>query len=742
MNTRGLVVTLAFLGCLFYAGDRALSQDWAATSSPSKGWNSIASSADGTKVVAADGRPGLIYVSKDAGSNWTATTAPSDYWSCVASSADGAKLVAVSSSPSYYHGHLYTSTDSGAHWISNSPPVGFDLGISVASSADGTKLAMISFNSDSGTYTVICTSSNSGSTWMVPSQPYNLSSSWNWVASSADGTKLVAAEGYLGFGHIYRSADSGRTWSATSAPTTNEYVAIACSADASHLLAASNDGRLYTSTNSGTTWLAHNVPWNNSAIGSPRRITGVASSADGTRFFAVTSTGLMYTSTNAGVAWTSNNVAVVPWTAVTCSTNGTKAFAATWLGSIYASPYSGNWKLSSAPGTNWTSVASSADGTHLVAASTDTGPIWINPSTAVYPGGPIYTSTNSGVSWSRTSAVSNWVGVTSSADGAKLAAASYQYNSNAPAASHGSIFTSANAGAAWTQTSAPDGSWTALASSADGQKLVAATGGSIYTSANAGGTWTSNSVASYPLTAVASSADGNQLVATTGYLELYPPYDYVGYIYRSTNSGVTWTRTSAPTTNEFGAMAGAVACSADGSHLVVATSSGPPGGGPLYTSSDSGATWTMNSVLPAGFWGFLASSADGSRLVAMDTTWGRISVSADAGASWAWVNAPALPWTALALSADGSTLVAAFDGGIYVSPLQFSSLPALTITRSGSNAIISWPTNATGFGLQQSSALGSPNWGGVTNPVSIVNARNQVSVTATNRANFYRLKSP
>ena len=145
----------------------------------------------------------------------------------------------------------------------------------------------------------------------------------------------------------------------------------------------------------------------------------------------------------------------------------------------------------------------------------------------------------------------------------------------------------------------------------------------------------------------------------------------------------------------------------------------------------------MNSVLPAGVWGFLASSADGSRLVAMDPSWGRISASADAGASWAWVNAPALPWTALALSADGSTLVAAFDGGIYV-----SQLPALTITRSGSNAVISWPTNATGFGLQQSSALGSPNWVGVTNPVSIVNARNQVSVRATNRANFYRLKSP
>jgi photosystem II stability/assembly factor-like uncharacterized protein len=536
---------------------------------------------------------------------------------------------------------------------------------------------------------------------------------------------------YAYVGHIYRSVDSGQTWSATSAPTTNNYGAIACSADASHLLAAGGDGRLYISSNSGATWSAF-------AAGS---VSGVASSADGTRLFAVTSTGRIYTSTNAGAAWNTNIVAAAPWSAVTCSTNGTKAFAATSQSSIYASPYSGNWKLSSAPGTNWTSVASSADGTHLVAAATDRGPIGTDPATAVYPGGPIYTSTNSGASWSRTSAVSNWVSVTSSADGSRLAAASYQYNSNAPAASHSSFFTSTNAGGTWTQSSAPNRPWIALAASADGQKLVAAAGGSIYTSTNAGGTWTSNSVPSaYPWTAVASSADGSQLVAAAGFFNSYY-YTFVSYIYRSTNSGATWTKTSATTSyEEFNALAS----STDGTHLVAATSGSLPNSGPLSFSIDSGTTWTMGSVLAAGaaqVWQFVASSADGSRLVVMDT-FGRTFVSGDAGASWALVNAPALPWSALALSADGSTLVAAFDGGIYVSQLQISSLPALTITRSGSNVVISWPTNATGFGLQQSSALGSPNWVGATNPVSIVNARNQVSVTVTNRANFYRLKSP
>ena len=745
MNPRHLILPLAFWGCLFSDCHRALSQNWAATSSPYSPyevWTSIASSADGTKVVAAEGSPGQIYVSSDAGANWTATTVPSDYWTCVASSADGTKLVAVSCAPNYYGGQIRTSTNSGEDWISNSPPSGFNLGISVASSADGRKLAMVSFNSDSGTFTAMCISTNSGFSWTVPSQPYNLSSSWNSVASSADGTKLVATDGYYDdvnyvyVGHIFRSIDSGLTWSATSVPATIEYGPIACSADGAHLVAASSDGRLYTSTNSGNTWLAQTVPWNNSSIASAGRISSVAASANGACFFAVTSSGLIYTSTNAGVTWTNLNVAAVPWTSVTCSTNGTKAYAGTSRGPIYSLPYSGNWKLSSAPGTNYTSVASSADGTHLVAASTDPGPIWINPSTELYPGGPIYTSTDSGASWSKTSAVSNWVCLTSSTDGTKLAAASYQYNTNAPATSFGSIFTSTNAGDVWTPTSAPDVAWNALAASADGRKLLAVAGHSIYTSTNSGATWTLNNVPSYPWAAVASSANGNQLVATTGFFSL-SVLNYVGYVFLSTNSGETWAGTSVPTTNEYGA----IACSADGSQLVAVSTAGPPYGGPLYTSSDSGVTWAMNSVLPVGDWGFVASSADGSRLVATDT-WGRITLSSDAGASWAWVNAPALPWTALALSGDGSTLVAAFEGGIYVSPLTSSSKPALTIKRSGSKVYISWPTNATGFGLQQSSALGSHNWVGVTNTVSIVNALNQVSVTATNRASFYRLQSP
>ena len=66
----------------------------------------MASSADGTKLVAAAGdwtKAGYIYISRDSGTTWTQTGTQQN-WSCVASSADGRKLFAAVSD-----GHIYTS---------------------------------------------------------------------------------------------------------------------------------------------------------------------------------------------------------------------------------------------------------------------------------------------------------------------------------------------------------------------------------------------------------------------------------------------------------------------------------------------------------------------------------------------------------------------------------------------------------------------------------------------------------
>src|SRR5437016_332333 len=69
--------------------------------------------------------------------------------------------------------------------------------------------------------------------------------------------------------------------------------------------------------------------------------------------------------------------------------------------------------------------------------------------------------------------------------------------------------------------------------------------------------------------------------------------------------------------------------------------------------------------------------------------------------------------------------------------IQEEGAPLLTITRSGPNVILSWPSPSTGFGLQDSSSLGTPNWAGVGSPMD-----NGTTVTVTLTAapgdKFYR----
>ena len=72
---------------------------------------------------------------------------------------------------------------------------------------------------------------------------------WQSIASSSDGTKLVAV---VNGGQIYTSTDSGATWS----PRDNNrsWIAVASSSDGVKLVAAEDGGQLYTSVNSGANW--------------------------------------------------------------------------------------------------------------------------------------------------------------------------------------------------------------------------------------------------------------------------------------------------------------------------------------------------------------------------------------------------------------------------------------------------------------------------------------------------------
>jgi hypothetical protein len=69
--------------------------------------------------------------------------------------------------------------------------------------------------------------------------------------------------------------------------------------------------------------------------------------------------------------------------------------------------------------------------------------------------------------------------------------------------------------------------------------------------------------------------------------------------------------------------------------------------------------------------------------------------------------------------------------------------PLLRIQLASPNtALIAWPAAATGFVLQQTSSLAAANWSNATNPVTVVGAEYQATLSLTDSNQFYRLRHP
>jgi len=302
----------------------------ASTSSLEGNWQSVASSTDGTKLVAV-ARGGKIYVSNDSGSTWSARESSRD-WRAVASSADGTKLVAVTNDDGVTMENIYVSNDAGNSWSAkavNGPWT------SVASSADGTKLVATTSGGQ------IFVSDDSGDNWSAKA----LNGPWTSVASSADGTKLVATR--WSSQKIYESDDSGLTWEEHDGTFPLDWSDVASSADGEKVIAA-GDGQIYVASSRSTDSpfklnydRIPNQPGNEGDFGRGGNWKSVASSSDGTSLIAVEYGGQIWVSKDAGQSWvakeTNRN-----WNSVASSADGTKLVAVVENGAIYVSGNSGD----------------------------------------------------------------------------------------------------------------------------------------------------------------------------------------------------------------------------------------------------------------------------------------------------------------------------------------------------------------------------------------------------------------
>ena len=207
----------------------------------------------------------------------------------------------------------------------------------------------------------------------------------------------------------------------------------------------------------------------------------------------------------------------------------------------------------------------------------------------------IYTSSNYGVTWNAYTIVPlnnyqfNIVAMSSSG----------QYQS-VVCLGDGTMFNSLNYGVTWTiNNSAPNNvNWANIAISSNGQYQTACVyNGSIYNSSNYGVTWIANNSApnSYSWEGLAMSYTGQYQTAVSDY-----------NMYNSINYGVTWTiNDSAPNANSLGGAWYSVAISSSGQYQVACIIWGQ-----IYSSSDYGVTWFLNTNSTNKSWYCIAMSAD------------------------------------------------------------------------------------------------------------------------------------
>jgi hypothetical protein len=362
MKTKTFLIHVVIFAIMLYAANPVLSQNWVKVNSPGGIMNSLAGSADGTTLVTAN-QNGAVAVSTNWGATWTPTGISA---MTVACSSNGMKLISAGY-PS--GGSIYTSTNWGASWIQRTnAPVTFWQ--SVASSSDGTKL--VAANQNGAYNSFIYTSTDSGVTWTAPGWPWD---SWQSVACSADGTKLVALS-WGSYGRIYYSGNSGASWNYANSPSGPRWQAVTSSADGTKMVAVVFYGQIYRSIDSGHNWTILTNSASTSWI-------SVASSADGSTLIAGVDYGGVYVSTNFGTSWSETSLTGGWWEGVACSGDATKFAAMDLYGSVYVSQPAPVLSITSTNTSLILSWPSSAMGYELMQCSDLTVTNWANVTNSV-----------------------------------------------------------------------------------------------------------------------------------------------------------------------------------------------------------------------------------------------------------------------------------------------------------------------------------------------------------------------
>jgi hypothetical protein len=483
---------------------------------------------------------------------------------------------------------------------------------------------------------------DSGSSWSeVMTGPWIC---WGQLASSADGTRWVGAENNNSGTGIYISTDGGSTWAARD--STRWWTGVASSADGVKLAATVSGGTLYTSSNGGTNWVTRDTT---------RAWQFIASSADGNTLLASTAPGFLYVSSDSGVMWNPKSIST-NWYGVAISGDGSKMAACAYgaSGRLYVSiDYGISW-TPMLPDRNWNYVGMSFSGNRIVATEgiglvtvIDVGTVTVSDLSGFHGidgqvltqgGVPVVITSDSRYSASITN---NQPSVNL---GTNLQVAGVPVLTNYLAGTVTNNQHNVNLGTNLQVAGIPvltnAASWslypaTNNVSLSNGVGIVGSSTNMLSESTNS---------AFFSWACVANNSNGTRIIATKN----------PGGIWVSPDSGVTWAEMDA-TARDYNA----VASSEDGTVLAACNGGA---GAYIYVSVNAGTNWA--EVGPAKNWQDIACSRDGARMIAAAAV-DVVYVSIDYGATWSAT--AGLGNKCVGTSWDGSKLVSGSSSFLYTS---------------------------------------------------------------------------
>lgn len=230
---------------------------WQLAAAPTDNYHAVTSSPDGTKVAAVswDWSSWGVYTSTNSGASWGLTAAVPliGYFQSVAISADGTKLAAAGGALSLIGGtttltgggEIEYSTNSGVTWHVSDASMNWEWS-AIACSSNGNFMVAAAYGDTNNNPGPVFISTNAGANWMPTTAP-NLA--YGAVACSADGTKLTVGcyNSYqtISPNVVYSSTNSGATWALDQ--TLTDVGSIAYSADGTKRVATTAGGWLVPS---------------------------------------------------------------------------------------------------------------------------------------------------------------------------------------------------------------------------------------------------------------------------------------------------------------------------------------------------------------------------------------------------------------------------------------------------------------------------------------------------------------